>query len=582
MENRVTNCRMIPLSEDYADFIVNFSGSDKMVIETFGGECYQRISASYGTLYASILQSYPLSIQDYGYNAIPALYGLMERSITINQANKETALENSGILRLQNQPAVRLRGQGCIMAFIDTGINIDDDEFRFSNGETRILRLWDMTDNSGTPPDGILFGSEYTSDMINKILSESNSNTKSEIDTNAASDIKSASDTNVTSNDRLRSATVYPGHDDLNHGNILAKIGAGNTGAAPESYIVVVKLKQAKQYLREYYYLDKGVPAYQENDIMLAVNYVRNVALNLQIPVSLCLALGTNSRGHDGSSALSYIIDSFSGSTGENVCISGGDEGNKQLHASGVVQSENESVDIELRIDERQNGIIINIWGDRQQIFSVGIMSPTGESIPKVPARIGKSEKYRLIFDNTTVTIEYDLVESNSSDELIIIRLDKPTPGIWTIKVYGNNLVSGRFNAYIPISQFISENTYFLEPDPNITITDPSYARKAITTTLFDPINNALYINNGRGYGRDGSIKPDIASPVSAAVTAGAAALFLTWGVVNENDVSLKSSDVKSYLIRGADRNPDINYPNREQGWGYLNVYGAFERLRGL
>lgn len=545
----MATCREIPLSEEYADFIVNFAGSDEKVLETFGGECFQRISVSYGTLYSSLSDIDTLSIRNYGYNAIPALYGLMERNIAVNVSDVRVALENTGILRLQNQPAVQLRGQGCIMAFADTGINIEDEEFRFGNGDTRILRLWDMTDNTGTPPEGILFGSEYTDEQINEIL---------------------------------RTSENYPGHDDLNHGNILAKIGAGNSGAAPESYLIVVKLKPAKKFLRLYYFVRDDVPAYQENDIMLAVNYIRKTSLELEMPVSLCLALGTNSRGHDGSSALSYIIDSFSSATGEAVSISAGDEGNKQLHASGTVLREDEPRDIQLRIDEKQEGVVINIWGDNPQIFSVGILSPTGESIPRVAARIGKSEIYRLIFDNTTVTIEYDLVESNSGNELIIIRLERPTAGIWTIRVYGNNIISGTFNAYLPISQFIHENTYFLEPDPDTTITDPSYARRAITTSLYNPVNNAMYINNGRGFAWDNAVKPDLAAPVSASVTAGAASLFLTWGIVNGNDIQLKSSDIKSYLIRGADRNPDIRYPSKETGWGYLNVYGAFERLRGV
>lgn len=37
----MATCREIPLSEEYADFIVNFAGSDEKVLETFGGECFR-------------------------------------------------------------------------------------------------------------------------------------------------------------------------------------------------------------------------------------------------------------------------------------------------------------------------------------------------------------------------------------------------------------------------------------------------------------------------------------------------------------------------------------------------------------
>ena len=40
-------------------------------------------------------------------------------------------------------------------------------------------------------------------------------------------------------------------------------------GAAPEASIAVVKLKEAKQYLKEFYAIQEEAVCYQENDIML-------------------------------------------------------------------------------------------------------------------------------------------------------------------------------------------------------------------------------------------------------------------------------------------------------------------------
>ena len=36
---------------------------------------------------------------------------------------------------------------------------------------------------------------------------------------------------------------------------------------------MVVKLKEAKQYLRDFFMVPGGVPAYEETDIMLGVRY---------------------------------------------------------------------------------------------------------------------------------------------------------------------------------------------------------------------------------------------------------------------------------------------------------------------
>lgn len=541
----MSSCQDVATSENYADFIVTSVGNDPQIFEQFGAECYQQISSFYGTIYKRLEDIEELSLTNYEYSTIPALYGLTERDISTRKNDKDAALEQAGIYRLNNQPALQLRGEGCIVGFVDTGINIEDSLFRFSNGDTRIIRLWDMTDDKGVSPLGISFGSEYDEDAINEIL-------------------------------RSDETQGYVGHDYINHGNILAQIVAGNEGAVPDCKIVAVKLKEAKKYLRDYHMIRDDVPAYQENDIMLAINYIKDVGIQLKKPVALCIALGTNSRSHDGRSALSYILDIFSSVQPSVVCVSGGSEGNKQLHARGNINMATSSNTVELRVDERQKGLVIHIWGMNPQILSVGLVSPTGEVIPRVEPRIRKKETYRLLFEETIVTIEYDLAESSSGDELILIRLQNPTAGIWKIQIDG-----GRYDAYLPFSQFIFEGTYFLVPEPDTTIVDPAYARQAITTVDYNPTSGSLYIGEGRGFARNGYIKPDISSPLSVAVLTGAVTQLLGWGIKYGDSEIIESADIKSYLIRGAKRENTMVYPNKEWGYGKLDVYNSLEVLRG-
>jgi len=59
-----------------------------------------------------------------------------------------------------------------------------------------------------------------------------------------------------------------------------------------------------------------------------------------------------------------------------------------------------------------------------------------------------------------------------------------------------------------------------------------------------------------------------------------AAAILLHWGVIQGNNFFMNTSSVKTYLIRGAKRNPALTYPNREFGYGTLDLYEAFLRLR--
>ena len=69
---------------------------------------------------------------------------------------------------------------------------------------------------------------------------------------------------------------------------------------------------------------------------------------------------------------------------------------------------------------------------------------------------------------------------------------------------------------------------------------------------------------------------------MAAALTAGAAALFMEWAVVRGNQTRVESRELKNYLIRGADRSPEIDYPSREWGYGKLDLAGTFDVLAGV
>ena len=174
----------------------------------------------------------------------------------------QTALEVSGILKMQNQPVLALKGRGVLIGFIDTGIDYTNPAFRYSDGSSRIVRIWDQTIQDGTPPVGILYGADYTREQINAALLSENP------------------------------YDLVPSRDMNGHGTFLAGVACGSEsengdfiGAAPQSEIIMVKLKEAKQYLRDFFFVKDGVPAYQENDIMMAVSYLNGVANILNRPL---------------------------------------------------------------------------------------------------------------------------------------------------------------------------------------------------------------------------------------------------------------------------------------------------------
>jgi hypothetical protein len=147
---------------------------------------------------------------------------------------------------------------------------------------------------------------------------------------------------------------------------------------------------------------------------------------------------------------------------------------------------------------------------------------------------------------------------------------------------------------------FISDNTFFVKSNPYTTILALGNARVPITVTAYNTEDDSLYIEASRGYTRIGIIKPDIAAPgvnilspgpnqnfvevtgtsAAAAHTAGVAAMLLEWGIVKGNQPSMNTLDMKIFMIRGARRNIDLKYPNRDWGYGILDVYNIFDSLR--
>jgi hypothetical protein len=57
-------------------------------------------------------------------------------------------------------------------------------------------------------------------------------------------------------------------------------------------------------------------------------------------------------------------------------------------------------------------------------------------------------------------------------------------------------------------------------------------------------------------------------------------ALMMEWARSRGNVPRLNGTQIKRYLVRGARRNPGMEYPNELWGSGALDLYGTFETLQ--
>jgi len=563
------------ISEDYYEILSDYRYPEGLghSIQDF---VYQNIDTDLGIAYINKDELTPEDIRRLTYRSSPKVYGLMQNQPGSGNYFDPAPLMKSGILQVQGEP-LNLTGRGVVLGFLDTGIRYEEEVFRNQDGSSRILGIWDQTINAGPAPEGLLYGTEYRKELIDAAL--------------ASEDPRE----------------IVPSYDEIGHGTSLASVAAGSavsgglrfTGAAPEADIAVVKLKQAKRYLTESYLIPEGVPAYAESDLITAVKYLESFAISLVRPLVICVGLGTNMGDHEGHSVLAGYLNTIATRRSRAVVLCGGNEGNASHHYVGyATEGMTETTDnVEIRVDTGERGFMAELWGNIPASHAISIRSPGGETTDRVDFKVRETREFSFIYEKTRIMVDHILVEPGSGDELILFRFHDPTPGVWTIRVttlMGRYQEEGNFHIWLPIKEFLTGETYFLRPSPYTTITEPGNTREGITTTYYQDSNNSFYGESGRGFTRMGNIKPELCTPgvnistilgsqtgagVSAAVLSGICAQFMQWAVVEGNDRWVESRELKNYLIRGAVRNPSLNYPSREWGYGQVNISETFDVL---
>ena len=579
------DCPFNPAAENIADLIYRFGSLQSERWNNTSSLCADYVSSDYIILHMPLIPD-AVSMRVHPYYMIPSLFSPLDYN----------AMEASGILSAFNSPALNNQGKGVLIGLVDTGIDYRSPLFQNPDGTTRIAGIWDQSvpiEEDVLPagvPDyypmgGSSYGTEYTREQINEALA---------------------------SDDPL---SLVPTQDTIGHGTFLAGLSAGSsipqedfTGAAPEAELAVVKLKPAKKYLRDFYLIPSDAPAFQENDIMMGIKYLRMMADRLKKPLVILLAMGSNSGSHIGTSPLSQVTQNYSGFFGIITVIACGNETGAAHHFYASIPAGTEYEDVEIRVgkEEAERGFVLELWAADADTYTVGFISPSGERISRIPIIANNETSIPFLLDATTITVNYQLIEAESGSQLIFMRFQTPAAGIWTVRVYNTQRFKGTFHMWLPVQGMISEETVFLRPDPYSTITVPGNSRLPITVGAYDTSTGGIYIHSSRGFTPNQIVKPELAAPgvnilgpsvgrkpgsdtpmttrtgtsAAAAITAGAAANLLGWGIVEGNYPTMSEASVKSYLIRGAQRNPALTYPNREFGYGTLDLFQTFLRLR--
>lgn len=567
------------MSESYGDFIVGYRTAGELA--DFSPEiCIQDISSRFAAIYAEEELWRPLSYDSTPYEAIPKLYAPQNMK----------SLREAGITQVRRS-VLGLTGAGVLIGILDTGIDYAHPAFLDPMGRTRIAAIWDQTIEDGPIPDFFMYGSEYRSEQINEALQNPD-----------------------------RRYEIVPSRDEDGHGTFLAGIAAGSPvnragdplplsdryadeyafiGAAPEAVIAAVRLKPAKQYLRDFFGLQENAQAYQENDIMLGAAYLQRLREELRMPLVILCGLGTNNGGHTGGERLAEMLSGLMNQPGVSGVVPAGNETGLAHHYRGVIPREGDTEDVEIRVAEGEKGFQLELWSGVPDRFLVSIASPRGVFLSPAAAAVGENQTIRFPLEQTTVDISYRFLESRGEGYLTVMRFVNPAPGVWTVRVQSLSYLTGEFHMWLPAADFCLPDTVFLDPDPNTTLTVPSAADNLLSVAGYDADTGGIEICSGRGFTRNGGIKPDLAAPGAglygpvpggrfstrsgtsgaAALAAGACACLQEWGIVRGNRIWINNNAVRSVLIQGAARDPGRTYPNREWGYGKLDLLRTVSEL---
>ncbi|NQT25079.1 S8 family serine peptidase [candidate division KSB1 bacterium] len=178
-------------------------------------------------------------------------------------------------------------GTDVIVGIIDSGIDIDHEDFKNADGTTRILSIWDQNvDPVVNPPGGFDYGREWTQTQIN-------SGVCTHVDTDG-------------------------------HGTHVAGSAAGNgraigahTGMAPKSDIIMVATN------------------FYSTSIIDGASYIYTKAAALGKPCVINASIGNHFGPHDGTGLESQALDALiAANNGRSFCSSAGNEGNDYMHYS--------------------------------------------------------------------------------------------------------------------------------------------------------------------------------------------------------------------------------------------------------
>ena len=562
------------LEENYESYLVEYRGDFIEQINKVDYACGDTIT---DTLAVVAVQSKDLSRLR---KDVPAINFIEVRSLYVLQDLSPTDVDNINAVKIN--PYLNLNGRGVVVGIIDTGVNYLNKEFIREDDTSRILSIWDQTiesDKEGSP----YIGTVYSNEEINRAIQAS-----------------------LNGEDPY---AIVNSKDEIGHGTEMAGIiGARGyngemQGIANDCEFIVIKLLDLPVYRKEFLENNfKPTPIYNNTEVLSAIQFARDTARVLRKPLVLYLGVGSTDGSHDGYNLTARYIADAAGQSGTIYVIGTGNQGNAEGHVKRFINNNGEINTVELNIPIEMKYLSIDIWVQKPNRMSLSIISPNGEDTGFFVNQILSITTRTFYLINTEVEVQNMDPEALTGHQLFVLNFKDIKPGIWKFRLRAEYVVNGRFDIWLPPKEIMPEGTKFLDSNPENTLTIPSTAVSVVTVSYYNGATNAIMAESGRGFNTNNLVNPDIAtvgtdvltiskdgnrvipvsgSSVATAIVSGVSALLAQWAFIDQNDLSIGTTKVRSFFIYAASRDPGVIYPNEELGYGKMDILEVFNILSG-
>jgi subtilisin family serine protease len=381
-------------------------------------------------------------------------------------------------------------GAGVVVGVIDWGCDFTHPNFRRPDGRTRLLALWDQAaPYAPGRPNRYGYGAVHAAADIDRALA-------------------------APRPDQVLGYAWHrsdPGGGGA-HGTHVLDIAAGSgrvgpAGVAPEAELVFVHL--ASRALPGQAALGDSVALLEAVDFIFRAAGARPVCINA--------SMGRQAGSHDGSSLVEQAFDAaLTLAPGRFIGQSTGNYYDRHAHAAGQLRP-GQVLTIPFLVGEADvTPNELEVWYPGRDVLAVQVRTPGGE----LSRRTGPEDESALrVGDREVCRVYHRAREPNNLDNTIHVYLYAGAPaGRWELVLTGEDVVDGRFNAWIERDAACFDCQSRFDPRMSVALsTTGSIANgfRPVAVGAYDAHDPERRLGrfSSAGPTRDGRIKPDLVAP---------------------------------------------------------------------